>query len=431
MSSTKTLGLESAPGQREENFFGGSGINFVFRTGDEYGDQNFFDVFNYKQWPGVTAQQDNDPLPTVHWGEGAQGGNAFAGGVSDGNYGASAFIHQKLDVIARKGWFYFDNEFVALGSGITQSNGTASVYTTLNQTIQSGTIQYSKNNAVQNVSGLATVANPSWILQNGIGYVNLDQSSTYKIRSDSRSPFSSSIFTASIDHGTNPSNASYAFVVYPNATSTTLTSYASNLPLKILSNTTLVQSIYHSGLKMTQAVFYSSGNLVLANGRTISVNRACVLLLKESGSDIILSIANPLCGTNNPATLTVTINQQLTGEGATFITGKSSLVFNLPLGDYAGQSVTKTFKGPILSINNIQISEKLKMFPNPTTGILKLSETVDKVELTDLVGRTNTFENKSNSIDVSDLAEGIYFVRAYQQNSKKGLFLEGKIVIKK
>ena len=343
MASTRCVGMESGNGEGITNYYGGSGLNFIFRTGKEY-ESNYFTVFNYRQWPGITVEQDNATLPLVDWGAGGLNGNAFAGGVSDGNYGSSGFIYSKRNVTAYKGWFYFENEIVALGNGITQTNGTASVFTTVNQALQKGNITYSKNSTQQTIttaSGTTAVTNPDWILQDSVAYVNLLTTSNFKISSDTRS--ATNIFTAGIDHGTNPANASYAYVIYPNTSAASVTTYKANVPLQILSNTKTVQAVYHKTLKITQAIFFTAGSLTLADGKIVTVNAPSAVMIKDTNSTYQISVANPLCETNNPASLTVTISTQLTGTGASWNGTVSSLVFALPQGDFSGQSVTKTF----------------------------------------------------------------------------------------
>lgn len=343
MASTRCVGMESGNGEGTTNYYGGSGLNFIFRTGKEY-ESNYFTVFNYRQWPGITVEQDNAALPLVDWGAGGLNGNAFAGGVSDGNYGASGFIYSKRNVTAYKGWFYFENELVALGNGITQTNGTASVFTTVNQTLQKGNITYSKNNTQQSIttaSGTIAVTNPDWIIQDSVAYVNLASTSNFRISSDTRS--ATNIFTVGIDHGTNPANATYAYVVYPGTSAASVTSYKANIPVQVISNTKTVQAVYHKTLKITQAIFFAAGSLTLADGKVVTVNAPSAVMIKDTNNTYKISVSNPLCETSNPASLIVTFSTQLAGPGVSWNGTLSSVVFTLPQGNLAGKSVTKVF----------------------------------------------------------------------------------------
>ncbi len=104
MSSTRTVGAEAGNGDGEFNYYSGNGTNYIFFTGKEY-NGDYFKHFNYRQFPGITAEQDAAVLPIPNWGEGGENGNSFAGGVSDSTYGACGMILQRRGVTARKSWF--------------------------------------------------------------------------------------------------------------------------------------------------------------------------------------------------------------------------------------------------------------------------------------------------------------------------------------
>ena len=106
------------------------GSNFVTRTGKEYFD--IFPVWDWMKIPGTTITQ-KPAIP--HWNQLAKKGlTDFVGGVTDGKYGAAAMdlccVHDSLK--ARKSWFFFDNEYVCLGTGINTTEDFP-VATTLNQ----------------------------------------------------------------------------------------------------------------------------------------------------------------------------------------------------------------------------------------------------------------------------------------------------------
>lgn len=340
VTSTRTLGMESGNGEGINNYYTSAGINFLFRTGNEY-DAPFFSVMNFRQWPGTTVEQEERKLPLVDWGKGSSNKNAFAGGVSDDKNGAIGTIYKKKSVTAYKSWFYFDDEYVALGTGIKQTLGTASVVTTLNQTLQKSTIIYSEKflpQMLETGSGSINSINPNWILQDSVGYINLLSTSNFIISSDNRT--NTPIFSVGVDHGKNPKNEEYAYIVYPNISEELISSYKQNLPIQILSNTKEVQAVYHKDLKTTQAIFYKAGTLLLADGKTLTVNKPCAVMIKEILTTFQISVGNPLCETSNPASILITIDKELTGAYITWDGIVSNITIALPQGDYAGQSVT-------------------------------------------------------------------------------------------
>jgi chondroitin AC lyase len=332
--------MESGNGDGLDNYYTSAGLNFIFRTGNEY-DAPYFKVMNPRQWPGTTAEQGNSKLPSVEWGKNSRNNNPYAGGVSDQQYGTIGFIYDKKSLKATKSWFYFDNEFVALGTNISQRFGKDTVMTTLNQTLQKSTIVYAENEQQQFIetgSGTRLVTNPLWILQDNIGYINLQETSNFIIRTENINR--STIFSLGIDHGKNPKNESYAYIVYPNSTETDLQNYVDTLPIQILSNTKEAQAVYHKTLKITQIHFYKAGTILLSDSSTVTVDKPCAVMITEKDSTIEISVGNPLCESKNPERITLQFSKFLMGDQIKTFRRTSTFTIELPQGDFAGKSVT-------------------------------------------------------------------------------------------
>jgi chondroitin AC lyase len=131
MHSNRQNGMEqphNEEGLKMHHFADGS--NFISLTGEEY--FNIFPVWDWLKIPGATIVQS----PSVpHWNEIAKKGlSEFVGGVTDGIYGATAFDFQSPHdpLKAHKAYFFFDKEYVSMGSGIS-SDTSYPVFTTINQ----------------------------------------------------------------------------------------------------------------------------------------------------------------------------------------------------------------------------------------------------------------------------------------------------------
>lgn len=431
LTSTRTVGMESGNGEGIYNYYSSAGLNFLFRTGNEY-DKPFFTDMNFRQWPGITVEQDNAALPLVDWGKGSSNGNDFAGGVSDGNYGAIGTIYSKKNVTAFKSWFYFDDEFVALGCGITKSAGNAPLFTTINQALQKSSITYSKGNnqqTMQTASGTISVSNPDWVLQDSIGYINLQSSSNFKISSDKRN--GTNFFTVGIEHGINPVNETYAYLVYPNTSAVSIQSYKANLPIQILSNSNTIQAVYHTSLKITQAIFYTAGNLTLANGKILSVNAPAAVTIKENDSSYQVSVGNPLCESSNPVSLELTMDAKLSGSNITWNGTKSTINIALPQGDYAGQSVSiiASKDENATGASNIEdAKETVNIYPNPVDKTLTISageRKISAVRIYGINGQIVFFQQINNKafscvdIDFSEFNKGQYLIELLTDRGKR------------
>lgn len=305
MTSTRTVGNEAGNGDGEFNYYSSNGVNYIFATGKEYSG-NFFSKFNNRQYPGITAAQDNEDLPIPNWGRDGGNGNAYAGGASDGRYGATGMILDRRQLRAHKGWFFFDGAFVCLGAGITETMGKGPVYTTLNQTNLAGKV-FHKGNTV-------------W--HSDIGYANLDPDAEMLL--DTRE----NLFRLNINHGVSPQGDSYSYLVVPGIDSPKeITRQVRRM--EIISNTEKIQAVRDTEADVVEVVFYESGELNLSGKDRIAVDAPCVLVWNRKAGTI--SVADPCCGAVGVITATFTLKDKT-----------SVIEFSLPAGEYAGSSVTRT-----------------------------------------------------------------------------------------
>ncbi|HET9486343.1 MAG TPA: polysaccharide lyase family 8 super-sandwich domain-containing protein, partial [Chryseosolibacter sp.] len=276
----------------------GDGSNFISRSGKEYFD--IFPVWDWQKVPGTTTVQK--PVHP-HWNEIAKKGlTDFVGGVSDGLYGAAAFdfksAHDPLK--ARKSWFFFDDEYVCLGSGIT-AEADYPVFTTLNQCLlNSPVVVKSKKEEVTLEKGKHNLSNVTWILHDGVGYVfsegqkvnitNTTASGSWREinhqAGSSRDQVHMDVFSLWLDHGVKPQQARYEYIVAPADEAASLDRYSKNSPIEILSNTEEMQAVSHKVLNRSFIVFYAPGRIEVGDHISISAASPCIVMLKTNGKSI-------------------------------------------------------------------------------------------------------------------------------------------------
>jgi uncharacterized delta-60 repeat protein len=71
-----------------------------------------------------------------------------------------------------------------------------------------------------------------------------------------------------------------------------------------------------------------------------------------------------------------------------------------------------------LSLNDNSINKKISLYPNPTTGIVTVSNqenlTIDKIEILDILGKIVSVKTYNTSqVDISNVAKGIYIFKIY------------------
>ena len=282
------------------------GANFISRTGKEYAE--IFPVWNWQKIPGTTVVQRPE-LP--HWKQIAKKGlSAFVGGVTDGAMGASAFdfksVHDPLR--AHKSWFFFDREYVCLGSGIT-SEADYPVATTVNQCLLKKDVLVKSKNGVQKLDkGSHELNNVSWILHDSVAYLfpspvsvsvsNATANGNWRqINHQSwatEETVQKDLFTLWFDHGKKPVAASYAYVVLAGAGSATVAQYSKQPRITILANTPQLQAVQHKGLNVSQVVFYEAGSIKLSDKITLTAESPCLVMIKTKGNTIEkMTVADP------------------------------------------------------------------------------------------------------------------------------------------
>ena len=377
-SSIRTSGVESGNGDGIANYHFGDGTTLIFRDGREY--QRVRAVWDYQALPGVTAaRQPGKSLPLVNWGNHTESDNAFAGGVSDGLRGVTAFEHHRRDdftpILASKGYFLFDDEMVALGSGIRLKDGVTSaheVWTTLNQTETRSDVHYSVDGGgVQQIARFGSVADTlevrdsAWFHQDGVGYlvfadptaggtadpvrvrlINEQRSGSWSALSANASGGETlNVFQLSIDHGSlrAGNQASYGYVVLPDVTVAQLQRYAADAPIAVVRNDRAAQAVTHGGLGLAQIVFYESGRVELSEDRMVSADAPAIVMLREQAESLTITVADPERSLRD---VTLTISDHLIGEGAVWDedAGLTTLSFVLPTGVEIGASLSRTFE---------------------------------------------------------------------------------------
>lgn len=335
------------------------GANYVTRTGNEYAD--IFPVWDWQKIPGTTVMQ-KPSLP--HWKEIAKKGlSSFVGGVSNGEFGAAAFDfkspHDPLK--AKKAWFFFDKEYVCLGSGI-QCEGDHPVATTINQCLLKGEVLVSAMNELSKAAkGQHAVQSVDWVLHDSIAYLfpqpaalNLfDSTATGNWRlithqaNASQEEVKKDVFMLWLNHGTHPQSESYAYIVLPAVDAEGVEAYRKQKDVLILANTPSLQAVQNGPLQLTQVVFYEPGTLQLTNTLSLTTDKPCLMTIKMNGRQLQkLSVADP---THQLAQLNVTLTLPLNASGKGWQAvwnesgNRTAVQIDLPQNEDAGKSITLEF----------------------------------------------------------------------------------------
>lgn len=345
MCSSRTRGTESLSA---ENLLGNwlpFGATAIMRRGDEY--ENIFAVWDWSKIPGVTNPGIVVTWPSTGTTNSTQS-TSFVGGVSDGQVGVTAMDYDKVtivssasvDIKAKKANFFWDNQMVCLGAGITSAYAAAATTTTLNQSNLKGLVLIDGNVVPQQQGSFANV---KWVHHDSTGYVfrsnttiglknNAQTGNWYTINhKQPNAVVSSDVFKLWLDHGSAPSNASYEYLVLPNHTAAQTSTFANDIPFVTVSNTSALQAVTNKTLQQTAAVFYTAGTLNIHTTLRVAVDKPCALIIDWSVNPIKVTVSDP-SQTQTAVELTITYSQLK----------EEKLAFNLPSGTLKGSSLTKT-----------------------------------------------------------------------------------------
>lgn len=361
-----TVRMFSTPNRNMEEPYNGpgktthhraDGTNYLMLKGDEY--HNIWPVYNWQKISGTTIMQKAQlPGPEAIQKDGL---TDFVGAVTDGLYGAVAFDFKSPHdgLVAKKSWFFFDDEYVCLGTDITSSPNLP-VTTTLNQVLLRSDVRMMQEGALTTVpKGSRSLDKVKWVYHDKIGYLfpkpakislsNQTETGSWAAitdqKSTSKEPVSEAVFSLWFDHGSKPTKASYQYIVVPDITEQQLTETSNtNRSIEILSNTTDLQAVKQGKLGITQLAFYKSGAIDIDKGVSVRMDSQSMAMLNMKGGRLSeLTLADPSRKLSR-IVLSVTGIYKAKGENVTTIVNAKQnntlFVVDLPQDVYLGKSVS-------------------------------------------------------------------------------------------
>jgi hypothetical protein len=356
MLSSRTLRPETAAGGNTKGFFAGDGMTLFVQDGDEWGargEQSLVPALDWQRLPGTTVQH-NGVIPYYDMFQTATnsvGTSNLVGSASDGKYGVAMMDYRRggVTLTAKKSWFFFDNEVVALGADIDDAGAASPVFTSLNQALLDGPVTVADAAGGQRTLSLgdsASLNGVGWIQHDDLGYVILDASNRTTVQAKQQSGGGSSVpvFSAWVDHGSRPLNKTYAYAVVPGLSPDETAAYAANSPIQVLANTPTVQAVRNAALGQTQIAFFGAGAVSINATTWVAVNQPALLIVREVGEDLEITASDPK---QAATTLTIDVNRRVIGSGAKWqpTSQVTRITLPLPASPNLGSSVTRTYTG--------------------------------------------------------------------------------------
>lgn len=265
---------QEAPHNNEgiRNHFRGDGACMLSVSGREY--LGIWPDFDFRMIPGATT-----PLipyePLESWGDVVVMNSPikFAGAVTDSVYGAVGFDFQssRCDLSARKGYFFFDDGYLCLGSGVS-STSPYEIVTTVEQSLSPSGSCDSSGNAYSHAGNTYTILQGS--ANGGVELRKGKWSNCVRNVEYADSLVENNVFTLSISHGTSPQEDRYAYYVSPESSGVATPS------IQILSNEKECQAVASADGKTIYIILYEPGEIDTPAGM-IGADSPCIIMIRD------------------------------------------------------------------------------------------------------------------------------------------------------
>lgn len=378
MYSSRIANYESLNGENLKGYHTSDGMTYLYNGDIGQYSNDFWPTVDSKRLPGTTVDTKNifENVVGKSYGPGetATSMQDWVGGASLGDYGVSGmYLDNKrsnpnkdlgMDLEAKKSYFMFDNEIVALGAGVnsTKDNGVETIIENrlINKT--SDKIYINGENVSESIDTEVKVDNVKWAYLEGedvnssIGYY-LPKESSINVKRDTRTgswkeinngqsatPITNTFFTMWKDHGTNPTNDTYEYVLLPNISKEDTASYAESSEIEILVNNEDVQAVRENSKNIFAANFWNDKEVEVDG---IKVNKKASLIMQKQNEILSISVSDPTM--KNSDVITIELDEKLhevisSDENIKVIENGDSIILEVNVDKSSGQSLKAELK---------------------------------------------------------------------------------------
>jgi len=330
LSSKRISKYESINGENLRGWYLGDGAAYVY-NGDlaQYSDAYWPTVNPYRLAgttvdnraranAGTSSPNTIDPRTSKAW----VGGSSVLG-----DYGAAGMDHEaaQSDLRGKLSWFFFDDEVVHLGAGLTTSSTNTN---RVESVVMARMISHAGNNGAATFTANGTArAATSGVTESltGVTYAHLDapfqtaygtgsigyyfpSPSALQARREARTGAWSDINTGGsssaitrnflnlwFDHGTGllAPGTSFAYAVLPGKTAAQTATYQQNPDIQVLANSASVQAVREQTLNALSANFWSASPAVPDTVAGLTADRPCSVTLLTRNGQLNLGVSDP------------------------------------------------------------------------------------------------------------------------------------------
>ncbi|WP_406361911.1 polysaccharide lyase 8 family protein [Streptomyces sp. NBC_01579] len=314
LSSKRISAYEAGNGENLHGWYTGDGMTYLY-DGDDLGQFNdgFWPTVDPYRLPGTTVDtRERTDLGTAAGTSTYRPTNTVAGGaVLHDRYGAAAMEligPAGTTLRTKKSWFLLDNAVIALGAGISSSDGRRVETIVENRNLgPEGTQRLLVDGVRQPAEQGWTeeFGHARWAHADGVGgYVFPDPTALHALREErtgtwraintgadtggGTDPVTRRYLTLWVDHGVSPAGAGYSYVLLPGASAAATAVWSHSRPVRIVANDATAQAVEARRQGLTAVNFWGAGT---AAG--ITASGPASVLVQRRGQELAVAVADP------------------------------------------------------------------------------------------------------------------------------------------
>lgn len=309
MYSERIQNYEEMNGENRKGWYTGDGMTYLYNADlGQYSD-GFWPTVDPYRMPGTTvdtmdrADDSGDHTSDVSW---------VGGTTLNDRYGSTGMSYKGWDssLAAKKSWFMFDNEIVALGSDITSESDQNIETIVENRKIRNDNsnklVINGKNTDLEGEDDQRFDAKWAFLEGNvkgaNIGYF-FPEDKTLTVKKEERSgswkdinedepddKITRSYATMWFDHGEQPEDDTYSYVLLPGMTEKQIEKYAQQPDIEILKNNAAVQAVQQIKKNIIGANFWKNEKQTVG---PLTVFQKASVTMQEKDGLVELAVSDP------------------------------------------------------------------------------------------------------------------------------------------
>lgn len=387
MFSDRTRTFEAPNGDAMQAWYASSGMTYLLDDDTAHYDRDYWVAVDHYRLPGTTVDRVQRSLTRF---EGEMFGAYAWSGMMDYNekYGNAGMMitNWNSTLQGKKSYFIFDDEIVCLGSGIT--GGSQTVETTVdNRKLKADASNHLMVNGAdvdatekQTVEGAKTAYIEGNIEGSAYGYyfpegedINLlkehrSERETDMWSSDSTAVVDADFATLWIDHGKNPTDADYSYVLLPGASPEKVAAYAEKPDIEILSRDNAVHAVRDNKLGITGFNFWNTSG---GSAAGVTSSGPLVMTLHEDDSQLEFSVTDPIYTQTRPVTVTFDrgVETVLSADSSIKVVATQPLTVEIDLKGINGQKISLKAAKRAVGFNPKEFAGAVVMKTGKTTAL--------------------------------------------------------------